>query len=55
MFELITSDLTNLILNFVRMLFIILVIAHWSACLFYFFGTFMAVGETTTWIIHYGL
>ena len=36
------------------MLFIILVIAHWSACLFYFFGTIRAKGEKTTWIIKYG-
>ena len=55
MFEMISSDMLNLILNFVRMMFIILVIAHWSACVFYFMGSFRAEGELTTWIIESGL
>lgn len=54
MFEIITSDLKNLVLNFLRMLFILLVIAHWSACLFYFIGTIRAKGESATWITRYG-
>ncbi len=55
MFEMISSDMINLVLNFVRMMFIILVIAHWSACIFYFFGSFRAKGELTTWIFAFGL
>eukprot|EP00347_Sterkiella_histriomuscorum_P000699 403374844 len=54
-FDYIASDFLNLIVNFTKMMFNILLIAHWSACLFYFAGTVSSNEHNNTWLKDQGL
>jgi hypothetical protein len=44
------SDAMNLLLNLLNMLLIILILAHWSACVFLITGLHMSETQGQSWL-----
>ena len=44
------SDAMNLLLNLLNMLLIILILAHWSACVFLIAGLYMSETQGQSWL-----
>jgi hypothetical protein len=45
------KDSINLIFNFAKMMFTILIIAHWSACIFYNIGKLEQNKGNVSWLM----